>query len=631
MASTSGSFATSGYYGYGYPDHYVFSWTLLEQSIENNTSTISWEVKGSGGDPANQYFTTVKERYVRVDDYSESYDTTYQNTYVGTIAFSGTKVIKHNSDGTRTFSAEAGGAFFYYGSYNTTGSGSWELPTIPRASKVSVSSSSFDVDNGIKINTTKYSSSFYDRLYITVNNTRIKTINNFSSGKVTFTTSELNAIYAAIPAPNTSAKFTFTLSTYSNSSYSTQIGSSSTATATGRLKIVLPTFSDFSYVDNNAATSALTSGNSTSSVIVKGYSNLKVTISTLQKATANTRGATMSHYFVDGGRLPYSSTDSVGYTRYGYTKSSISVVAVDSRGTSSQTITKTLNVIEYTPITKRDDYSYSRSNNGVGSQVTLSFSGKWWNDNFGVVPNTISATYKYKRSTSSSYTNGGSISLTKSGGSYSFNSLVKGDTSDNGFDISESYDIIVTVTDKLSSVDIAYTIHAGEPAIAIYKNKVALGAMYDESLGGTQIWGDCYHNGKSIIDLIYPIGSVYLSVNSTNPKNLFGGTWEQLKDRFLLGAGNTYSSGGTGGSSSHTLTIEEMPKHTHTIYGEMGSMAELAFTTTGNYDWSANRYNMIPNGTTDSATSMKNTETGGGKSYSTMPPYLVVYMWKRTG
>lgn len=75
---------------------------------------------------------------------------------------------------------------------------------------------------------------------------------------------------------------------------------------------------------------------------------------------------------------------------------------------------------------------------------------------------------------------------------------------------------------------------------------------------------------KRIFNLIYPIGSIYLSENSTSPATLFGGTWTQIKDKFLLTAGDTYKAGNTGGSSTHkhttaghTLTTNEMPSHTH--------------------------------------------------------------------
>ena len=122
-------------------------------------------------------------------------------------------------------------------------------------------------------------------------------------------------------------------------------------------------------------------------------------------------------------------------------------------------------------------------------------------------------------------------------------------------------------------------------------------------------------------DLIYPIGAIYLSVSATNPAILFGGKWEQIKDRFLLAAGDTYAIGTTGGEATHKLTIEEMPSHKHQI-------------KTNNDDW-----NNSPNGgnygtTHDGANSWYNTNwytenSGGNAAHNNMPPYIVVYVWKR--
>ena len=62
---------------------------------------------------------------------------------------------------------------------------------------------------------------------------------------------------------------------------------------------------------------------------------------------------------------------------------------------------------------------------------------------------------------------------------------------------------------------------------------------------------------------MYPVGSIYLSINSINPGILFGGTWEQIKDSFLLAAGDIHEAGEIGGEETHTLTVEEIPSHTH--------------------------------------------------------------------
>lgn len=75
---------------------------------------------------------------------------------------------------------------------------------------------------------------------------------------------------------------------------------------------------------------------------------------------------------------------------------------------------------------------------------------------------------------------------------------------------------------------------------------------------------DSIDTSSSSIDA-YPVGSIYMSVNSTSPASLFGGTWQQIKDRFLMCAGSTYKAGGTGGEASHTLTVKEMPSHSHDV------------------------------------------------------------------
>ena len=121
-----------------------------------------------------------------------------------------------------------------------------------------------------------------------------------------------------------------------------------------------------------------------------------------------------------------------------------------------------------------------------------------------------------------------------------------------------------------------------------------------------------------MVNVIYPVGSIYLSVNSTNPATLFGGTWEQIKDKFLLSAGDTYGMGQTGGEATHTLTIDEMPSHRHTIGFSGGSASGYGFS------WSNDTRTMY---NADSVNIMG--ETGGNNSFNIMPPYLAVNVWKR--
>ena len=124
-----------------------------------------------------------------------------------------------------------------------------------------------------------------------------------------------------------------------------------------------------------------------------------------------------------------------------------------------------------------------------------------------------------------------------------------------------------------------------------------------------------------MLDKAYPVGSIYMSVNSTNPKTLFGGTWVQLKDRFLLAAGTTYKAGSTGGEATHTLTASEMPSHNHAVYYPNAGAAD--HSAPGNY----------PDGPSDSTyyeIGSYTSSAGGGGAHNNLPPYLSVYVWKRT-
>jgi hypothetical protein len=169
-----------------------------------------------------------------------------------------------------------------------------------------------------------------------------------------------------------------------------------------------------------------------------------------------------------------------------------------------------------------------------------------------------------------------------------------------------------------------------------------------------------YPSAKAVYDLIsliYPIGSIYMSVNSTDPSTFLGGTWEQIQDRFLLASGSTYTGGSTGGSATVSLSASQMPRHNHSTnshYHNTNTSGEYFVTSEASganntrvaYSSSGSRYvdgmndNKTPfhhRSTTDSqAPSTKYTGgTGSTEAYSNgsahenMPPYLAVYMWKR--
>ncbi|MDY3296183.1 phage baseplate protein [Selenomonas sp.] len=125
----------------------------------------------------------------------------------------------------------------------------------------------------------------------------------------------------------------------------------------------------------------------------------------------------------------------------------------------------------------------------------------------------------------------------------------------------------------------------------------------------------------AILSRIYPVGSIYLSVDSTSPESIFGGTWEPIPTgKMLLSAGDGYDVESTGGEAEHTLTVDELPSHSHDMI--IKNTDERGRTDEANNSGSGS------SGFENFATWHTKT-TGGGKAHNNLPPYLAVYMWKR--
>ena len=170
------------------------------------------------------------------------------------------------------------------------------------------------------------------------------------------------------------------------------------------------------------------------------------------------------------------------------------------------------------------------------------------------------------------------------------------------------------------------------------------------------------------VDMIYPVGSIYMSANATSPETLFGGTWESIGGRFLLGADATYAAGSTGGAATVSITpagtnggtaitAAQMPKHRHQvrIWDDAGTKGTAK--TVNNYGagvvnvkngaqlrdgyliWKTASFQAAQDGYGDQSgiTDIAGNDEphthafkGTTQSIATMPPYLAVYMWKRT-
>lgn len=135
----------------------------------------------------------------------------------------------------------------------------------------------------------------------------------------------------------------------------------------------------------------------------------------------------------------------------------------------------------------------------------------------------------------------------------------------------------------------------------------------------------------AVVERDHPVGSLYISENSTSPAELYGGTWEQIKDRFILAAGDTYAAGSTGGEAQHALTEPEMPRHSHSERVGDKSIpqivnalrkAEDGGTKSGailEADWKS----------TGLGADVRTNYAGDSKAHNNMPPYIVMYVWKR--
>lgn len=121
---------------------------------------------------------------------------------------------------------------------------------------------------------------------------------------------------------------------------------------------------------------------------------------------------------------------------------------------------------------------------------------------------------------------------------------------------------------------------------------------------------------------VYPIGSIYVSVNSTNPSELFGGTWERFANgKVLVGVDEDDTDFNkvekTGGEKKHTLTTGEIPSHQHPNYVDNGQ---------GSGEWGY-MFNYSSKAAQNSGASGY---TGGGQAHNNLQPYITCYMWKRT-
>lgn len=341
MAS-SGSFNTNAYSG----RCLQFSWNIKKQDIANNKTTISWTLKGAGGNSQTWY---KSGNFKVVINGSTVYSSaTRIQLWSGTVVASGETVIPHNSDGTKTFSASAE-AGIYTVAVNCRGSGSWTLTAIPRTATVT-SGTDFNDEGNPTItfnNPGGYSLQPYLNFYDS-NENRIAQImgtkGNYSSPyKWSLTDAQRNTLRSVLTNLK-SCRVQEGLDTYNGN---TKLGYSSVA-KTFTIVNANPSIGTIAYKDNNSSTVNITNNNQqiirNKSILYFTFSNLQalksatlskvsVTINGVTKTT-NLSGTSMSSVNLNFGTINVASNINA------------SIVIADSRGNTT-TYSKEIQVLDY--------------------------------------------------------------------------------------------------------------------------------------------------------------------------------------------------------------------------------------------------------------------------------------------
>lgn len=581
--SSSGTFKTSAYEG----ACLQFNWTLKSQSTANNQSVISWTLKGAGIRSGYWYMagsfkcvingTTVYQSNTRI------------KLYTGTVVASGELAIGHDNNGAKSFSAYAECAI-YTSAVNCKGSGSWSLPNIGRASQPSLNtwpnnSPNFNIGDTIVVHMNRKSTVFTHTVVLKLGSYRY-TIGTGVTDNISLDTDMIaSSLYAQMPNSN-SMTGEIAVTTYSGD---TVIGTSSCAII-AHVVNSNPTF-DVSYEDSNSKTVAITENNQ---YIIRNNSTLKISVrnaQALNSATLKTLTAVVNGNAYTGTLNGSTGTINVGVVNIS-SDEKVTVKIVDSRGNEG---IREITVLVYDwtlpsaiiKLNRKSNY-YSESILNVNANYA-SIGGK----------NEVTIKYRTKKVANSTFSTYTTIQ----------NNTDANFTADNEYE----WNVQVNVADKLGSTTYNLLLPRGIPIAYVDTKKNSFGVnCFPKNEKSLEI------NGKTVFDMVYPVGSVYVSVNSTSPATLFGGKWVQIKDKFLLSAGDTYKAGATGGEDTHVLTVDEMPRHNHSIDNLNASGSTTPYMTVQAQEKKGYGGNV------------QTFFTGGGQAHNNMPPYIVVYIWQRT-
>lgn len=254
-----------------------------------------------------------------------------------------------------------------------------------------------------------------------------------------------------------------------------------------------PIFNNFTFEDTNSVTLALTGD---SSVNINGYSNIKATISTLNKAIAQKQASMSKYRFSIGDSsfdINYSDSADVSSTINNATNGTYNIYAVDSRNNSTLVTKLASTEINYSGVyIDKQNTNIQRDDNQVGDGAVLTLNGTFWNDNFGNVSNSLNISYQLKKSTSSTWLNGTTtITPTITDNSFSFNGYIASNNQNTTWDLDAAYDIKIIVSDELSTSEYITVLNTAVPTMSFDREGVGIMCSYDQSKGGgLQVYGE---------------------------------------------------------------------------------------------------------------------------------------------
>lgn len=554
---------------------------------------------------------------------------------------SGSTVINHDDSGNATCYISATISKPYGTSlagHTLSGSATVALDTINRSSSIT-SAGNVMLGSACSVTWTPQSSSLYYELQFTLGEwggyrtERISPSNlndDLSYTYSGYTIPEGVAEYMSSP----SAAMQVTLYTYQNSSALTPTGSSQKSFTVTIPPSLAPTIDSVSLSIVNDSVDAMSSWD----VGVAGFSKIKIT------ATASTKHkATISSYNITGSYNVTVKDLSKGYegnviTTYG--DKWFKITCTDSRGMTSEiydTQSK-LGAVKFLPYTKPELISVSTKketyDDNDSSNDRMRITATWSYDTLEG-RNTSYAVVHYKMNTASDWIpykdlSGAIPSINTSGESLLLDSLKLEKEASYYFKVVVT-DLLGTTSDKssfTSTEQVLMDFRAGGRGLGIGKicdsdrMEVMMDALFCNNvslLEDTKEISLKDYIKKVAYDAIYPIGSIYMSLNPTHPSGIFGGEWTEISGRFLIGANSEYEVDKTGGQAQVTLTADEIPSHNHGLYGFIDTVVHGGGIGT---DYTIIKdYNLHGNVTAN---------TGLGKSHDNIPPWFAVYMWKRT-